>query len=477
MIELGRKQELQVLREKEFGVYLGEKAHPEASVLLPKKQVPEGTKLGDSLQVFIYKDSEDRLIATTAEPKLEAGQTALLKIKEITKIGAFLDMGLEKDLLLPFKEQTARLRPGDDCLAALYVDKSSRLAATMKVYPYLQTAEGYQKDDKVEGRVYEINDRLGVFVAVDDKYYGMIPAKEAFRPFHIGEVIEARITKIRPDGKLDLSCREKAYLQMDKDAEEILKVIDEFDGALPFNDKASPEVIKREFNLSKNAFKRAVGHLLKEGKKAETIYVTGNTAIDALKTTVRDDYTHPVLEWASDSRLIMITAHRRENLGEPMKNMFKAIKRVMDTHTDVKAIYPIHMNPVVREIADRILGNGDRVRIIEPLDVIDFHNFLNRSYLILTDSGGIQEEAPSLGKPVLVMRDTTERPEGIVAGTLKLVGTNEENIHQNFKFLLESREEYNKMAKASNPYGDGFACKRIADVLEKEYWGGHENNC
>lgn len=255
-----------MLREKEFGVYLGEKAHPEASVLLPKKQVPEGTKLGDSLQVFIYKDSEDRLIATTAEPKLEAGQTALLKIKEITKIGAFLDMGLEKDLLLPFKEQTARLRPGDDCLAALYVDKSSRLAATMKVYPYLQTAEGYQKDDKVEGRVYEINDRLGVFVAVDDKYYGMIPAKEAFRPFHIGEVIEARITKIRPDGKLDLSCREKAYLQMDKDAEEILKVLDEFDGALPFNDKASPEVIKREFNLSKNAFKRAVGHLLKEGK-------------------------------------------------------------------------------------------------------------------------------------------------------------------------------------------------------------------
>lgn len=230
-----------------------------------------------------------------------------------------------------------------------------------------------------------------------------------------------------------------------------------------------------QFHFAPTEF--AKNNLLKEGKKAETIYVTGNTAIDALKTTVRDDYTHPVLEWASDSRLIMITAHRRENLGEPMKNMFKAIKRVMDTHTDVKAIYPIHMNPVVREIADRILGNGDRVRIIEPLDVIDFHNFLNRSYLILTDSGGIQEEAPSLGKPVLVMRDTTERPEGIVAGTLKLVGTNEENIYQNFKFLLESREEYNKMAKASNPYGDGFACKRIADVLEKEYWGGHEDNC
>lgn len=266
MIELGRKQELTVLREKEFGVYLGEQGRPEASVLLPKKQVPEGTKIGDSPSVFIYKDSEDRLIATTAEPKLEAGHTAILKIKEITKIGAFLDMGLEKDLLLPFKEQTARLRAGEECLVALYVDKSSRLAATMRVYPYLQTATGYEKDDRVKGRVYELNDRLGVFVAVDDRYYGMIPAKEVFRTFHIGEVIEARITKIRPDGKLDLSCREKAYLQIDKDAEEILKVIDEFDGALPFNDKVSPEVIKREFNLSKNAFKRAVGHLLKEGK-------------------------------------------------------------------------------------------------------------------------------------------------------------------------------------------------------------------
>ena len=225
MIELGRKQELTVLREKEFGVYLGEQGRPEASVLLPKKQVPEGTKIGDSLSVFIYKDSEDRLIATTAEPKLEAGHTAILKIKEITKIGAFLDMGLEKDLLLPFKEQTARLRAGEECLVALYVDKSSRLAATMRVYPYLQTATGYEKDDRVKGRVYELNDRLGVFVAVDDRYYGMIPAKEVFRTFHIGEVIEARITKIRPDGKLDLSCREKAYLQIDKDAEEILKAV------------------------------------------------------------------------------------------------------------------------------------------------------------------------------------------------------------------------------------------------------------
>lgn len=207
-------------------------------------------------------------------------------------------------------------------------------------------------------------------------------------------------------------------------------------------------------------------NLLNEGKKAETIYVTGNTAIDALKTTVNKAYTHPELEWSKDSRLIMITAHRRENLGEPMKNMFRAIKRVMDEHTDVKAIYPIHMNPVVRETANSILGGDDRIHIIEPLEVMDFHNFLDRSYMILTDSGGIQEEAPSLGKPVLVMRDTTERPEGIAAGTLKLVGTEEEIIYQNFKMLLENKEEYEKMSNASNPYGDGFASKRIADILE-----------
>ena len=208
-------------------------------------------------------------------------------------------------------------------------------------------------------------------------------------------------------------------------------------------------------------------NLLNEGKKTESIHVTGNTAIDALKTTVREDYTHPELEWAKDSRLIMITAHRRENLGEPMKNMFRAIRRVMDEHPDVKAIYPIHMNPLVRQTADEILGGEERIRIIEPLDVLDFHKFLSRSYLILTDSGGIQEEAPSLGKPVLVMRDTTERPEGIAAGTLKLVGTDEEVIYRNFKLLLEDPKEYAKMSNASNPYGDGFACKRIADVLEQ----------
>lgn len=210
---------------------------------------------------------------------------------------------------------------------------------------------------------------------------------------------------------------------------------------------------------------KAKENLIKEGKKKESIYVTGNTAIDALKTTVKKEYNHPELEWARGSRLILITAHRRENLGEPMKAMFKAILRVLKEHPDVKAIYPIHMNPVVREIADSILGKEERIHIIEPLEVIDFHNFLNQSYMILTDSGGIQEEAPSLGKPVLVMRDTTERPEGIEAGTLELVGTEEENIYRNFKKLLEDEEEYKKMSNASNPYGDGFACKRIADIL------------
>jgi len=206
-------------------------------------------------------------------------------------------------------------------------------------------------------------------------------------------------------------------------------------------------------------------NLITEGKNPDTVYITGNTAIDALKTTVRGDYTHEQIDWVGDSRLIMITAHRRENLGEPMHNMFRAIRRIIDEYGDVKAIYPIHMNPTVRQIANEELGDCDRIRIIEPLEVVDFHNFLSRSYMILTDSGGIQEEAPSLGKPVLVMRDTTERPEGIATGTLKLVGTDEMVIYDNFKMLLDDKEMYNKMSSASNPYGDGFACKRIADIL------------
>jgi UDP-N-acetylglucosamine 2-epimerase (non-hydrolysing) len=230
-----------------------------------------------------------------------------------------------------------------------------------------------------------------------------------------------------------------------------------------FNRQAVSLVAKYNFaptELSKNA-------LIKEGKNPDTIYVTGNTAIDSLKTTVRADYTNEYLDWAADSRLIMITAHRRENLGEPMHHMFRAIRRIIDEHPDVKAIYPIHMNPVVRKAAEEELGHCDRIKIIEPLDVLDFHNFLARSYMILTDSGGIQEEAPSLGKPVLVMRDTTERPEGIAAGTLKLVGTNERTIYNNFKELLENQETYESMSKASNPYGDGMASKRIADILEQ----------
>ena len=211
---------------------------------------------------------------------------------------------------------------------------------------------------------------------------------------------------------------------------------------------------------------QAKQNLLNEGKKADTIYVTGNTAIDALKTTVKDNYTHPELDWAADSRLILLTAHRRENLGKPMEHMFRAIRRVLDEQPDVKVIYPVHMNPVVRECAGRFLGDCDRVHLIEPLDVLDFHNFMSRSYLILTDSGGIQEEAPSLGKPVLVMRDTTERPEGIAAGTLRLVGTEEETIYENFTSLLQDKSVYRQMSEASNPYGDGYASKRIADVLE-----------
>jgi len=221
--------------------------------------------------------------------------------------------------------------------------------------------------------------------------------------------------------------------------------------------------ILASFNFAPTEMSRE--NLLREGKAKDTIYVTGNTAIDALKTTVKEDYTHPQLDWAKGSRLIMLTAHRRENLGEPLRHMFRAIKRIVNEFEDIKVIYPIHMNPAVRQAAHEVLGGDERVRIIEPLEVLDFHNFLSRSYLILTDSGGIQEEAPSMGKPVLVMRDTTERPEGIAAGTLKLVGTSEETIYQEFKRLLTDTAAYKAMSQASNPYGDGFAARRIADIL------------
>ena len=238
----------------------------------------------------------------------------------------------------------------------------------------------------------------------------------------------------------------------------------------PFPEEFNRQAVSivSQFNFAPTDMARQ--NLINEGKNPDSIFVTGNTAIDALQTTVRDDYFHPELDWASDSRLILITAHRRENLGEPMRHMFRAIKRVLDEHDDVKAIYPIHMNPVVRDTAQEVFGDDNRIHIIEPLGVIDFHNFMAHSYLILTDSGGIQEEAPSLGKPVLVMRDTTERPEGIKAGTLKLVGTDEEKIYSEFTRLLDDPTEYNKMAKASNPYGDGHACERIADILTSTFY-------
>ena len=268
MIELGKKQKLLVVKTVDFGIYLGEdrNAPQNERVLLPSKQVPEGTKVGDEIEVFIYKDSQDRLIATTREPMLQVGQTAVLKVKQVTRIGAFLDWGLEKDLLLPFKEQTAKVKKGDEVLVALYVDKSGRLCATMKVYEKLRTDSPYKKDDHVEGIIYETSDNFGVFVAVDNCYSALIPKREAFGRLKVGDRVSARVLKVREDGKLDLSVREKAFLQMDEDAALIMKRMEEYGGKLPFNDKADPELIKQEFGLSKNAFKRAVGRLLKEGR-------------------------------------------------------------------------------------------------------------------------------------------------------------------------------------------------------------------
>lgn len=273
MIELGKRQLLTVVREKEFGVYLAEDIKDETAVLLPGKQVPAGTRVGDRLEVFIYRDSEDRLIATTREPKLQVGETAVLTVKETGKIGAFLDMGLEKDVLLPFKEQTERVRPGRQCLAALYVDKSGRLAATMKVHPYLSGDSPYEKDDRVSGMVYEVSPQIGAFVAVDGRYYGLIPAKEFFGNVRPGDTVQARVTKVRDDGKLDLSLNEKAHIQMNTDAETVMEALEARGGVLPFTDKADPEIIRQEFAMSKNAFKRAVGHLLKEGR----VRITGKT--------------------------------------------------------------------------------------------------------------------------------------------------------------------------------------------------------
>ncbi|MBD9150998.1 MAG: S1 RNA-binding domain-containing protein [Lachnospiraceae bacterium] len=268
MIQLGRKQELVVVKTVDFGVYLGEdqNAGMDERVLLPKKQVPENCNIGDKIEVFLYKDSRDRLIATVNIPKLMVGEVGFLKVSQVTKIGAFLDWGLEKDILLPYKEQTRKVREGEEVLAALYIDKSSRLAATMNVYEYLRKDSEYKKDDIVTGMIYQTSDNFGVFVAVDNIYSALIPKKEVVGELRIGDTVQARVTGVKPDGKLDLSIREKAYLQIEKDAVKILQIIDSFDGVLPFTDRANPEVIKRETQMSKNEFKRAIGNLLKNGK-------------------------------------------------------------------------------------------------------------------------------------------------------------------------------------------------------------------
>lgn len=266
MIRLGEIQTLQIVKKVEFGVYLGDGQNKEERVLLPKKQVPQEAQTGDEIEVFVYRDSKDRLIATTNMPKITLGGVARLKVAQVGKIGAFLDWGLEKDLLLPFKEQTKRVSAGEECLAALYIDKSNRLCATMNVYPYLDTDSPYGKEDRVTGVVYEISQNFGAFVAVDDRYSALIPKRELYGAVEVGDTVNARVTEVKEDGKLNLSIREKAYLQIGVDAQRVLEIIDSFDGVLPFNDKASPEVIRRETQMSKNEFKRAVGHLLKTGR-------------------------------------------------------------------------------------------------------------------------------------------------------------------------------------------------------------------
>lgn len=267
MIRLGERQELVIVKKVDFGVYLAVSQETASErVLLPARQVPEGSDVGDRLEVFIYRDSEDRLIATTCTPKLEMGQVAELTVAQTGKLGAFLDWGLEKDLFLPFKEQRGEVREGDAVLVSLYIDKSDRLCATMNVYEALRADSPYQAEDRVRGRVYEISDNFGAFVAVDNLYSGLIAAKELYGDVRLGADVEARVLRVREDGRLDLSIREKAYLQMDTDAEKILELLDSYEGALPFNDKAAPEVIRHETGMSKNEFKRAVGRLLKQGK-------------------------------------------------------------------------------------------------------------------------------------------------------------------------------------------------------------------
>lgn len=264
---LGEKQRLTAVKKVEFGIYLAPSMEKqEERVLLPIKQVPESLKIGDELEVFLYRDSQDRMIATTREPKLKMGEVAILKVAQIGKFGAFLDWGLEKDLFLPFKEQRGRINAGDEVLVSLYIDKSSRLCATMNVYKNLKAPSPYSAGDRVTGRVYEISDNFGAFVAVSDIYSALIPKKELYGKVELGQTISARVVKVQEDGRLVLSIREKAVDQIEADAQAILKLLDSYEGALPFSDKASPEVITHETGMSKNEFKRAVGHLLKAGK-------------------------------------------------------------------------------------------------------------------------------------------------------------------------------------------------------------------
>lgn len=266
-MELGKIQTLTVVKQVDFGVYLAEAGREEERVLLPKKQVPEGVQTGDEVEVFLYKDSQDRLIATTMEPKLVlGGGAAWLTVKEVTKIGAFLDWGLEKDLLLPFREQTMPVQKGDKCLVALYEDKSHRLCATMKVYHYLSTQSPYQTGDTVKGRVYELSKNFGVFVAVDDRYSALIPKSEAQGGYQVNEVLDLRVTRVKEDGKLNVSARKKVRLQLEEDAQKIYSVMEQSGGMLPLDDRSEPAQIKARLGLSKAAFKRAVGHLMKEGK-------------------------------------------------------------------------------------------------------------------------------------------------------------------------------------------------------------------
>ncbi len=278
MIKLGEKQELMIIKKVEFGVYLADEMESEDKVLLPKKQVPEGAELEDKLEVFIYRDSDDRLIATVNDPLIMLHGVAVLKVKEVGKIGAFVDWGLEKDVLLPFHEQTKKVAAGEDVLCALYIDKSDRLCVTMNVYEFLQTDSPYKKDDQVHGRVYESSDNFGMFVAIDDKYSALIPKKELYGDIKIGDFVDARVFDVKPDGKLTLSVRQKAYLQIDEDSKKILEAMDAQGGSLPFTDKADPELIRETMQMSKNEFKRAIGHLLKD-----KMIIIGDGKIEKIK--------------------------------------------------------------------------------------------------------------------------------------------------------------------------------------------------